>query len=252
MSVRTASHSHFRRLLLLVLATIASCVGRQSPPPPTAVPSLGLDGPATYRAYLDRGPRRFKMRHQVESTFAGRTEVIEGFLVVERPDRFYVNARSPIGPALFEVKAMPPAPLAVTTHLAELSDERMARYLARDIRRMYLQECPADTPAADEPEGFAISCPLAPADDAIAGDDGPDDALVMHFGRGAEVRRKVFSRQGRATAVVSYSDLRLVGGAWLAHAIELEHQLLPYRMHIALLGADLDFDTGRVFGRREQ
>ncbi len=236
-------------ILLLLLALVAPACRRAAPPPEVAPPpSLGLDAAGTYRAYLEARPARFKMRHQVASSFAGRDEVIEGFLVLERPDRFYVSARSPMGPALFDVKAVPPAALEVKAHLPQLSDERMARYLARDIRRIYLTDCPeGSTLEAAEGGGVVARGAVAAADDAIPGDDGPDDALAVRVDANGLVREKTYSRAGRPTVVIRYDEQRPVGGTWLAHRIGLVHQQLPYRLTIVLLAADLGFDTSRIF-----
>ena len=189
------------------------------------------------------------MRHTVESTFGSHREVIEGFLVVEKPDRLYVVARSPMGMALFDVKSVPPAPPDVTTHIAALSDPRMARFLARDIGRMYLRECPSDAPVESARDGYVVRCSLAPNDDGIV-DDEPDDAVELHLGPGAELKRKIFAHAGRVTATVTYDDQRQVAGVWLPHFIELTHASQPYSLRIVLLTADLNFDSSRIFGSR--
>ena len=222
-----------------------ACV--RHPEPRVAPPPLGLDGAATYQAYREHAPKHFKMRHTVESTFGPRSEVIEGFLVVDLPDRFYVSARSPMGPALFEVKSVPPAPLEVSTHLAELSDASMAHYLARDIRRIYLQECPADVPVEARGDAFVVRCPLPVSDDGIA-DDQPDDAVELVLGPGADLRQKVFSRAGQPTAIVTYDVERVIAGVWLPHVIDLRHTSIPYRLRITLVAVDFGFDTSRIFG----
>lgn len=188
------------------------------------------------------------MQHEVESVFGGRREVITGFLVVERPDRFFVYARSPMGPALFQVRSVPPLPLAVTAHLAQLRDDRFARYLARDIRRIYLVVCPAAAAAVNEEDVVVVRCALGPAAAPLAVDEDPDDALELRMGPGGELREKRFFRSGAPTALVRYDDPRRVGDTWLAHRIELTHASLSYRLRIVLAAADLAFDTDRVFG----
>jgi hypothetical protein len=242
-----------RRLSPVLLAaaaalTFGACTRAAVPPASAApAPALGLSGPETYRAYLAAEPRRYKLRHQVESSFGGRDEVLEGFLVVELPGRFFVAARAPLGPALFEVKAVPGRPLEVHPHLPQLEDGRMARYLARDIVRAYLRECPADAPVSEEADGFAVSCALTPDEEPIPGDDGPDDALTLRLDRAGRLRQKSFARAGAATATVTYRDDRRVEGVWLAHRLELTPAALPYRLTIVLVSADLAFDTSRVF-----
>jgi len=229
--------------------TLAGCGARPAPAPAVAPPpSLGLDGPATYRAYLDARAPRVKMRHQVESSFGGRDEVIEGFFVLERPDRFYVNARSPMGPALFEVKSVPPAPLAVKAYLPQLQDGRMARFLARDIRRIYVEECPADAPVTPDGDGFVVRCALDAREAPIMEGDAPDDALELRLDRAAQLRQKAFLRAGKPIATVRYLELTPESGVWLAHRIELTPADAPYHLVIVLLAVDFGFDTSRVFG----
>jgi hypothetical protein len=233
----------------VLLATLAACGARPAAAPAVAPPpALGLDGPATYRAYLDARPSRMKMRHQVESSFGGRDEVIEGFFVLERPDRFYVNARSPMGPALFEVKSAPPAPLEVKAYLPQLRDGRMARFLARDIRRIYVEECPPDASVTAEGDGFAVRCAVDAREAPIMEGDAPDDALELHLDRAAQLREKSFWRGGKPTATVRYLDLRPESEVWLAHRIELTPADAPYHLAIVLLAVDFGFDVSRVFG----
>jgi hypothetical protein len=235
--------------VLLVVVAVCGCshvADRPAGPAPVA-PSLALDGPATYRAFLAAEPRRYKLRHQVESSFGGRDEVLEGFLVVEQPGRFFVAARAAMGPALFEVKSIPGAPLEVHPHLPQLEDGRMARYLARDITRAYLRECPPDATVSEDAAGFLVRCALAADEEAIPGDDGPDDALALRLDRAGHLREKAFSRAGAPTATVRYSDDRPVDGVWLAHRLELTPAGLPYHLTIVLLAADLGYDTSRIF-----
>jgi hypothetical protein len=231
-----------------LLASITACGARPTPVPAAAPPSLGVDGPATYRAYLDARAPRVKMRHQVASSFGGRDEVIEGFFVLERPDRFYVNARSAMGPALFEVKSVPPAPLAVKAYLPQLQDGRMARFLARDIGRIYVDECPPDAPVAPDGDDFVVRCAVDAREAPIMEGDAPDDTLELRLDRAAVLRQKTFLRGGKPTAVVRYLELAPESGVWLAHRIELSPADAPYHLAVVLLAVDFGFDTSRVFG----
>jgi hypothetical protein len=237
-------------LAVCLLTPIVSACGR-NPKPHAAPASLGLDGPGTYAAYLASTPQHFKMRHTVESTFGTHREVIEGFLVAERPDRLYVVARSPMGMALFDVKSVPPAPPEVTAHIAALSDPRMARFLARDIGRIYLRECPSDAAVEPVSDGYVVRCMLASSDDGIV-DDEPDDAVEVYLGPGAELKKKVFAHAGQVTATITYDDQRQVEGVWLPHFIELTHASQAYRLRIVLLATDFGFDTSRIFGSRAE
>jgi hypothetical protein len=219
-------------------------LGACAPRPRAEPPALGLDGAAVYAAYLAGQPPHAKLRHQVESDYGQEHVVIEGFLVLERPERFFVHARSPLGPALFEVKSIA-GQLSVQVYIDQLKDQALARYLARDIERIYLTDCPTTTAVEPEGRGFRLRCTL-PVSGAAGAE--ADDGLVMRLGPGAEVREKTFYRGEQAAAVVSYEDYREVGGRYLAHRIVLAQPLLSYRLSIVLEAADLDFDPSRLFG----
>ncbi len=230
---------------LLAVAVLVSACAARPPLAKPAPPSLHLSPRETYTAYLAARPHQLKMTHQVESRFADRTLVINGYLALRLPQSFVVQAQSAgLGPALFTVKQLPRAPLDVQVYVDALADRRFVEYLAEDIRRIYLLDCPAEAAADAEAQGrtVVVSCKLTPRSNES------DDSLVMVLGEGGELRQKLFRRGGRLTTVVHYNNHVRHDGHWLAERIVLEHRQLPYTLTIALLSAAFDFDSNALFG----
>ncbi|MBI5509753.1 MAG: DUF3261 domain-containing protein [Deltaproteobacteria bacterium] len=236
------------RAVLWVLGALAGCA--TASPRPVGPSSLGLSNRDTYRHYLASLPAALKMRHQVETRFGDRAEVVEGFCVLFRPERFWVRASAPFGGTLFEIKATSAHQVQLLSGVAVTADDRGPRYLARDIRRIYLQDCAAGATLTALRTGLRASCPLA-ADgggiDTARGRDPADDALAVTVTKGGVVREKAFYRGGELSALVRYDDYRLEGGLWLAHQIVLESHTAPYRLTIVLLDADPSFDPAPLF-----
>lgn len=251
-----------RLFAVVVAVSVAACSA--TPQPKVGPPALGLSGEDTYATYIARLPLQFKMRQHVESRFGERNEVIDGFFVVKRPERFWLQARGMLGIRLFEVRELPDKPRHVEIYLDQLrqagatAESSMPAYLARDIRRIYLTDCPVGTPVTDSGQVFVVDCvpphpepapgPTAPT----ASGDEPDDRLVMVLNKGAALSSKHFYRDGALRVTISYEDLRPVGATWLAHTIRLVHAALPYALRIVLIDVDLGFDAGAVFARFEQ
>ena len=233
-------------LLLLASACAASASARGGPT------SLGLSGRATLAAYLAAIPPTIKMRHQVETRFGTRSEVVEGFCVLARPDQFWVRAMSPLGGTLFDVKGTRDGHVELDTPLDSIADARGPFYLARDIRRIYLENCPADADIKPVRDGFRVSCSLKGETEPGSADPGlepPDDAMAEILSPSGIVWEKELYRGGEPTAVVHYDDYREVQGLWLAHRITLTGHTALYSLTILLLDADVTFDAARLFAK---
>ncbi len=240
-----------QRTATLSLALVAASACFAAPRPRSGPPALGLDGRATFQHYLDTIPAHLKMRHQVDTRFVDQSEVVEGFCVVARPEQFWIRATTPMGGTLFDVRSAQGGGVQVETSLEQLKDARGPLYLARDIRRIYLKECPADAALLPMREGFRVSCPLAATEIPIQADDGPDkpdDAMALLISEGGVVWEKTFYRGGVATAQISYDDYQQAHGLWLPQRITLTSLGAPYTLTIALISADPTFDTTRIFG----
>lgn len=224
-----------------------------SPPPPAAPPPqagpvpTAQDPQAVFEAFLRHQVQALKYRHQVETRFLGRTEVIDGFLLLARPDRFWVRALSPLGATLFDVRQHATGELTYDMHIPEV-DDRAPGYLARDIRRLYLDQCPSGTPARAVGEHIEVSCELSPQSPTPQGSDPPDDHLVMELSPGGLLTGKRFSRSGEPTAVVTYGDYGQQEGRWWAHSITLEHRQVDYALRIRMLQVDPNFHVERALG----
>jgi len=122
-----------------------------------------------------------KLRHQVETRMPGHTEVVDGFLVLARPESFWVRAMSPLGGTLFDLRTMSGGRVVLDTPIAAIADARAPFYMARDIRRIFIRECDADAEVRPVKGGFRVSCVLPPVEQPIMSDRGPDlpdDALA--------------------------------------------------------------------------
>lgn len=209
-------------------------------PPPLATDARGI-----WETYQQRAPRNIKMRHQVEAAFFGRSQVLEGIFVLQKPDRFWVRAMSPLGNTLFDVRREPPAPLKVENYVEEVSDRRAPFFLAHDIARIYLVECPPTATPKLHADVVEISCAL-PA----SGTDDEDSHLLMVLSNGGVIVAKHFYKTGTETVRIFYRDYQNISGTWLARRIQLRHQQLDYHLEIALTDADPAFDTSKVFAAR--
>jgi hypothetical protein len=230
--------------LLLTLAACASSSAHGGPP------SLALSGRATLERYLEALPRQLKMHHQVETRLGTHREVVEGFCVLERPERFWVRATTPLGGTLFDLKTTADGHVTLDTPMESIADARGPFYLARDIRRVYLRDCPREAEIRAVRDGFRISCHLDTAAEAGREQGGSvlaDDAMAETVGPGGVVWEKEFYRDGNATAVVHYDDYRMVGDLWLAHRVTVLGRDAPYSLLVVLLSADPAFDAARVF-----
>jgi hypothetical protein len=225
------------RAARLSVILFAACAHRI--PVHVGPPALDAEPGVVYSSYLAGLPRTFKMRHQVATRFGPREEVLEGFLVGERPARFWVRAMGPLGGTLFDVKSID-GELRVDVKLEQLDDPNAPRYLAADIRRIYFQDCPAGGPVERRGDTVVATCSLAGT--------GPDDHLESILTLGGVVLEKRFHKNGESTVAVTYEDYREVGGAWLPHRIHLAAAKLPYELTIALLKVEIGVDTSAAFG----
>jgi hypothetical protein len=220
---------------------LAACTPAPRPPAAGPAPIPG-DASAVYAHYIETLPRSFKMRHQVASRFGDREDVISGYLIGERPDRFWVRAAGPMGVTLFDVKSTGGSDLRVDAKLDQITDPNAPRYLANDIRRIYFAECPAGTAARREDDLVVAACDLpAPAD--------PDDHLVTSLSPGGIVLKKCFYKDRAPTVCVDYEDYAETAGTWLARRVHLQAMAFPYELTIALERAELGIDTKGAFGQ---
>lgn len=240
-----------RPCLAFLLCATAGCAPSPSPQP--GPPTLGIDAQAIFAHHRAARLDQFKMRHQVETSFGPRSEVVEGFLIVDRPDRFWVRAMSPFGATLFDVKDLGGGDMQVDIRLDEVKDQRAPQFLARDIRRIYLSTCNADAAVKAVGDAAVARCALAGTEPAIetdAGPDRPDDALALHIDAAGLLRKKIFSRAGADTARIELRDYRQHGARWFAHRIELDHAQVSYGLTIELLDVDPAFDAAALFARQ--
>ena len=239
--------------LALITAGVGAC-GGGGPPPHPGPPALGLDPAGLFAHWRAQRLDQLKMRHQVETRFLGRSEVVNGTVLLARPDRFWVRAQSPFGATLFDVKVDPPAPMQVDVRIDEIRDRRAPQFMARDIRRIYLATCPASAAVEAAPGGGAVvRCDLPQTEAPIQtdrGPDGPDQRLEMQISADGLLRHERFERDGQTTVLLDYSDYRPVDGHWLAHRIELKHQQIDYAISVQLLEADVHFDAASRFAPR--
>jgi hypothetical protein len=204
-----------------------------------------FDPVAVYLQYLDQRPQRFKMRHQVASRFGSRTEMFEGVLIVERPDRFFVQASRSFGPALFELTSVPPAPLVVRSPVDELGDRRFSHFLARDIRRIYLEDCPKEARVVATGTGLTARCALDPERAADLGGES-DDALEMRLDARRHLAEKRFFAGSKPSTTIRYTDYRAGAEQSWAHHIVLTSVSGAYDLTIVLLGVEEGWETGTL------
>ncbi len=228
-------------LSLLALAGAVGC-GRVGHTPPPGPPPLGLDAGGVLRTYVETRPTRFKLRQQVGVTIHDRHEAMLGVLVVEHPSRFWVRAMTPVGVSLFDVRAERGRAPTVTTHAASPSDPRTAQYLARDIQRIYMDDCPADAAVHRHGNAYQARCDMPH-------DGRGDDELRMDLTPGGVVWHKRFLRDGVVTAYVDYADYRIRDDIWWAHRIVLSRPQPPYRLTVVLIDADAELDVGAILDR---
>ncbi|MCK5689373.1 hypothetical protein KAI87_08890 [Myxococcota bacterium] len=202
-----------------------------------------LSADVTFQNYLSAQPKTFKIRHQVESVFMGRTEVISGFLVGDERGRLRVHARKAIGPPLFDIISDGDEnPPLLEAHLPGVDIKEMATHLIADIRRIYMTQCPATTRAVWDGDIIRVDCPL-PASGFFHG----DDRLVMSLSRGGVVAQKLYYRQGEQSLIVKYQNYKEIDGRWQAEIIEAEPTRFPYRLRIALQSAKFNTDVSHAF-----
>lgn len=239
--------------MLRLLVALALVMNACAPRPPSAGPDpMTLSPEAAFAHYHALQPVRFRMKHEVRSKFGDREDVLTGFLVVEKPSKFFVRAMAGLGLTLFDVRAVGAA-VDVDVRVPALSDPRAPLFLARDIRRIYLHDCPPGTAAGLSRGRTVVTCGLPLSEEPILADGGvdrPDDRLLLTLNAAALVESKCFSRGDEPTACVVFHDYRRYGDRWLAQRIELAHQQLPYHLEIRLVGVDFDFDTSRVFAAK--
>ncbi|MEK7705642.1 MAG: hypothetical protein AAB426_11835 [Myxococcota bacterium] len=241
-----------RRGALALVALLGSACAPATWPSSGTAPApaaLNRDPRTIFAAYLAQQPAQLKMRHQVESTFGDRHEIVQGVMLLARPRQFWLRALGPLGTTLFDVRQETDGRVVVTKALAQLDDERAPILLARDIARIYLDDCPPDADLRSTTDGIEARCtlpaPLAPD----ARDPPPDTTLRELIAPSGLVQQKCFFAGDAATACVRYREPTRLGDTWLAREIELVPAVLPYRLRIVLLDADPSFDVGAAFGR---
>ncbi len=232
------------------LAMVVSACATAPGPTPAAFPRprggpapAGASPQAVWQAFLDAQPRQLKMRHQVETRFAGRHEVVDGVLLLELPDHFWVRALSPLGATLFDVGKIA-SHLQHEVYLPGL-DARGPQFLARDIRRIFLRQCPSETPALARGDEVIVACPIGDLDPPIdtgMGIDPPDDHLEMAFTPGGILLRKQYSAGGTPTALVAYGYAPQGDTRWSTRTT-LTHARIAYALDIQLVSVDPHFDV---------
>jgi hypothetical protein len=206
-------------------------------------------GASVFGRYLESRPRALKLTHAVEARLGGERRTVEGHLVMARDRGFYVQARIPQGPALFELQQLSGTPLSSRTFVDDLEDPRLPALLARDIERVYLLDCPPGSPAGRQADVIVVTCPLASGSPPIAGDPGPDDHLTLVLDLAAELREKRFFRRGAPSARVAYGDYAVHDGVRLADRIDLVGLPLGYETTIVLVAVEPGFDAEGFLAR---
>lgn len=234
------------RALILLLGAVACAPTARAPVAATS-PVPQLDARTAFRAYLEQRPAHVKMRHRVESTVGERRDVVQGVMLLALPDRFWLRVLGPLGTTLFDVRQDVTGHVVVVKALAQLDDALGPAYLARDIARMYLDDCPPDAALFDDPRGLEARCALGPATDADPATPEADDALREVVAPNGLLLEKRFFSRGHETARVRYENPQSFDGTWLARTIELTPTALPYRLRITLLDADPRFDVAAAF-----
>jgi hypothetical protein len=203
---------------------------------------------AARAAYLAARPQGAKLTYTAEGRLGSERRVVEVELVVSLAGGFFVQARGVDGAAIFELSRRLGRPLAAKTFMPHLGDPRLPLLLAREIERIYLVDCPAESKAMRQGDIVVVTCALAHGAPPIAGDAGPDDSLTMVLSDAGLLLEKRFFKNGVPRARVSYHDHDSFDGVALPRRIELVGLPLAYELTLLLRSIDVRQGAADLFG----